>query len=80
MGRDASRRLRSWCSVHHPNVIRGIRERLTIRAIVVCGAQWMNTSFMQLTTVVQAFENAALCVGDGEESWGMIDESATGEE
>jgi len=78
MDRDA-RRLRRRCSVHHPNVIRGTRERLTIKAIVVYGAQWMNTSFIQLTTVVQAFESAALCVGDGEESWGRIDE-ATGEE
>jgi hypothetical protein len=34
----------------------------------------MNTSFMQLTTVVQAFENAVLCPGDGAGSWGMTDE------
>ena len=38
-------------------------------------AQSMNTSFMQLTTVVQAFENAVLCADDGGESWGRIDEA-----
>jgi len=79
MDRDA-RRLRSWCSAHHPNVIRGIRGQLTIKAIVVHGAQWINTSFMQLTTVVQAFENTALCADDGEGSWGRTDEATTGEE
>lgn len=30
----------------------------------------MNTSFMQPTTVVQAFENTVLCADDGEESSG----------
>ena len=36
-------------------------------------SQWMNTSFMQLTTVVQAFENAVLCAGDGRGSWDTTD-------
>jgi len=31
----------------------------------------MNTSFMQLTTVVQAFENAVLWAEDGVGSWDM---------
>jgi hypothetical protein len=34
----------------------------------------MNTNFMQPTTVVQAFENTVLCVGDGARSWDGIEE------
>jgi len=34
----------------------------------------MNTSFMQLTTVVQVLESAVLWAEDGEESWGRTDE------
>jgi len=40
----------------------------------------MNTSFMQPTTVVQAFENVVLCADDGEGSWGRIDDSAAEDE
>ena len=36
--------------------------------------QWINTNFMQLTTVVQAFENIVLCAGDGGRSWGRTDD------
>lgn len=36
----------------------------------------MNTSFMQLTTVVQALENAVLCPGDEGISLGRSGEGA----
>jgi len=58
--------------------LRGRRSTASFKVIraELGRTQWINTSFMQLTTVVQAFENIVLCAGDGGRSWGGADEGA----
>ena len=46
--------------------------------VVHRGAQWINTSFMQLTTVVQVFENIVLCADDEGGSWDRTGEATEG--